>query len=248
MSARAGAPVPWFPCVFVGIWHLAQPRSTTRGCSGLVPTGHRPGGHLTVARCPGSIVPPDALPRGGWRLPFVQALHSLLGNLPSRNAGPRQELGAGRRPLCPLTQPGCATGHLQPVHQGWLHILGQHVTSSKLLPPLLRARQQQQPLCQHVGPLCSLGHVPSSLGQAERKRENTRTDGFTSYQNQSEPFSCLHLQPLQMPEPAGQRGGAGAWGWGLLPAPSPASRERRRAGSAGDGNAVLTIWSLHLSA
>lgn len=54
---------------------------------------------------------------------------------------------------CAHSQPRHAMGHLQPVHQDWLCVLGHHFTSSTLLPLLLPAQQHhQQPLCQHVGP------------------------------------------------------------------------------------------------
>lgn len=80
----------------------------------------------------GSRVPPRALHRRDWRLPFVQALHSLLGNLPSINTSPAPDLGesssAGGRPLCLLLQPGRAMGRPQPLHWGWLRVLRQHVT------------------------------------------------------------------------------------------------------------------------
>uniref|UniRef100_A0A8C3UHS2 Uncharacterized protein n=1 Tax=Catharus ustulatus TaxID=91951 RepID=A0A8C3UHS2_CATUS len=106
----------------------------------------------------GSLGVPQALLGPG----FVPI--SLLGILPSHNTSRSTALAGAH---CAHSQPGHAMGSLQAVHGGWLCVLGQHFTSSKVLPLVLRAQQQQQPLCQHVGPLCSLGHVPSSLGQAE---------------------------------------------------------------------------------
>lgn len=119
---------------------------------------------------PGSAVLPDALHHHrAWRLPFVRALHSLLGNLPSHNASPALALGersssAGERPPCPLTPP---------VRWGWLRVLRQHVTSSLTCCHCCH-EPCSSPSASKVGLLCSLGHVPSSSSRAEWRRDNTQ--------------------------------------------------------------------------
>lgn len=178
--------------------------------------GHRPGRHLSVARCPGSIVPPDAVPHRGWRLLLVQALHSLLGNLPSHNTSPRQEHSTGRSPLCPLTAQAChgppaacASG-LAVCPRAPLHLLYTAAT-----PAASPAASSAAPLpARGAGPAPWGTCLPLWVKPSERERKHTqRTQAFTSCQNQPAPFCCLHLQLLAC-------GAGGCW---LLPAPLPAS-------------------------
>jgi len=162
-------------CVCCG-WHLAQPRrAAARGCPGLAPTvppvspaqawlaspcgrgsgqqrcrpmlctagtgGCCSSGHYTPCweTCP-ALTP--AQPRPSARAAV------LVGARCARSRSP----GVPRAARRPCTGAGCvswAARHRLP----------------KPLPLLLRALQQ--PLCQRVGPLCSLGHVPASSSQAE---------------------------------------------------------------------------------
>lgn len=228
MSAQAGAPVPWGPHAFLGSWHSqgAQHRPAPGWCP-LCHTRSTDTGLAGISQWPGaqgsSIVSPDAVPHRIWRLLLVQALHSLLGNLPSHNTSPRQEHGTGRSPPCPLTAwachgppAACASG-LAVCPRAALHLLYTAAT------PAVSPAAAAAPLPARGAALLPGARAFLLFGSSRVKaRKHTQHAGFTSYQKPSRTL-------LLPPSPAFCRGGRAV---GLGAAPSPAPRERRRAGGS----------------